>query len=326
MTKREYAEEMCQRLRSFLPEFSLRVVQTLKVNDTVCIGIELECRNDMQLFYVDHFYESGTEITEKLLSCIAKQIINYGVQDREQYMMEYMDYDKVKDRLVIRMMSKELNKKFLKNKVTFPACGGLCSVIGIMEKKDKENSFTSVGVTFQMIERWGISQWQLYKEAWQCMKKRQYRFFDMNQFALNMLLNKDSSCDYDIFYNPERVEVPLAQMYILTYEDKQYGASALADGDALRKIRDILKQDYYILPSSVHEVLVVPAELYYNQPASKTIELLEDMVKSVNSDRNAISLTDLLTNEVFHYSSGYGIEASKEYLSRVAETQDNIVS
>ena len=55
----------------------------------------------------------------------------------------------------------------------------------------------------------------------------------------------------------------------------------------------ILKKDYYILPSSVHEVIIVPySEIYV---CSK----LDEMVREINSTQ--VEEEDVLSNHVYLY-------------------------
>ena len=57
--------------------------------------------------------------------------------------------------------------------------------------------------------------------------------------------------------------------------------------------------DLYILPSSVHEVILIPCSL------SPTIEELTCMVREIN--RTEVSETERLSDQVYHYSLSEGI-------------------
>ena len=63
--------------------------------------------------------------------------------------------------------------------------------------------------------------------------------------------------------------------------------------NVLEMIGQILKKDYYILPSSVHEVIIVPySEIYV---CSK----LDEMVREINSTQ--VEEEDVLSNHVYLY-------------------------
>ena len=63
----------------------------------------------------------------------------------------------------------------------------------------------------------------------------------------------------------------------------------------LRMMGDILEEDFYILPSSIHEVIVVP------ESKSPVKQDLEEMVREINETQ--VMENERLTNEVYHYDS-----------------------
>ena len=48
------------------------------------------------------------------------------------------------------------------------------------------------------------------------------------------------------------------QMYVLTNSSKIQGAACMFYPHVLEMIGEILKEDFYILPSSIHEVIILP--------------------------------------------------------------------
>lgn len=83
-------------------------------------------------------------------------------------------------------------------------------------------------------------------------------------------------------------------MNILTTNGGVNGAGILLCSDYLTKIFDKIG-DYYILPSSVHEVIIVPKANY-----TADISDLSNMVKTINAD--IVDDTDVLSDEAFEYS------------------------
>ena len=87
------------------------------------------------------------------------------------------------------------------------------------------------------------------------------------------------------------------QMYVLTNERKQNGASILMCGRQLAALADKLDDDFYILPSSIHEVLAVPA-------SQMNYEELKQVVKDVNDTQ--VSDEEILGYEVYRYDREAG--------------------
>ena len=51
---------------------------------------------------------------------------------------------------------------------------------------------------------------------------------------------------------------PEEPMYVLTNQIRNYGASAILYPDRLAGISLCLKENFYVVPSSVHEMIIVP--------------------------------------------------------------------
>ena len=83
-------------------------------------------------------------------------------------------------------------------------------------------------------------------------------------------------------------------MYIMTNRQEVNGASVLLYDDVLQTFALKKKTDFYILPSSVHEVLLIPAD---NQISMST---LSSMVRDVNSSQ--LAREEILSDHVYYYS------------------------
>ena len=59
---------------------------------------------------------------------------------------------------------------------------------------------------------------------------------------------------------------------------------------------EIANHDWYIIPSSTHEVILV-------DPSTIEVEMLNDMIRSVNSD--VVSIEDYLSNDALKYDAEY---------------------
>ncbi len=82
---------------------------------------------------------------------------------------------------------------------------------------------------------------------------------------------------------------------VLTTEEGFLGASALFYPGIMEKVADAVGGDYYVLPSSVHEVLVIPGE------GMMTANEMAQMVKSINETQ--VEPQDRLCNRVMRYSA-----------------------
>lgn len=84
---------------------------------------------------------------------------------------------------------------------------------------------------------------------------------------------------------------PEGSMYCVTNKYNMYGSGVFADTDFLKECHEKFG-DFYILPSSVHEVLFVPVSDCINAAE------LKDMVKEVNA---TMPITDILSSNVYKF-------------------------
>ena len=106
---------------------------------------------------------------------------------------------------------------------------------------------------------------------------------------------------FEMFGLPEEQE---EMMYVATVPDKNSGAGVLAYQDFMDQAAEKLGGDFYILPSSIHEILLVPDN------GDKAADDLRDMVREVNATQ--VRPEEKLTDNVYHYDS-------REHIFELAE-------
>lgn len=96
---------------------------------------------------------------------------------------------------------------------------------------------------------------------------------------------------------PEIEESDEPQMYVLTNARKLHGANIMLYKEYLEIAAKKMNGDFYILPSSIHELLAVPV-------STAEIEELRQMVKEVND--NEVAPEEILGYEVYRYNRETG--------------------
>ena len=79
-------------------------------------------------------------------------------------------------------------------------------------------------------------------------------------------------------------------MFCITNEERMNGASLILHEDIRKQIGKFMKGDFYILPSSIHETLILPDNGTFSVPE------LNAMVKEVNATQ--VSLEEQLSDKV----------------------------
>lgn len=131
------------------------------------------------------------------------------------------------------------------------------------------------------MDTWNITEMELYKAA--CINAPQLlppRIENMNE-ALGGI------------FPPELFE-DLIPMYVLTNSEKLFGASCILYRDELKSFAVKMNSDLFILPSSVHEMILIPKRPDLNQSA------FLDIVAEINHSQ--VPEEDVLADSVFFYN------------------------
>lgn len=89
------------------------------------------------------------------------------------------------------------------------------------------------------------------------------------------------------------------QMYVLGHKDHMYGAVEMLDKKALKKAAEIFGKEFIILPSSIHETLLVPVTGREGE-----MEEYAKIVREVN-DKQVLP-EEILSYHIYHYSDDTG--------------------
>ena len=100
-------------------------------------------------------------------------------------------------------------------------------------------------------------------------------------------------------------------MWVLSNESRVDGAVAIASQETLKAAHEKLGEDFYVLPSSRHEILLVPQSMVTD------VEDLKQMVKEVNATE--VSKIDKLSDSVYHFN-GRHLSIADAQTEKISET------
>ena len=151
------------------------------------------------------------------------------------------------------------------------------------------DGIATVGFTNALFERLkleGVTMEDIEENAFENLRS-EAEFKGMTETLMEMMGSNEVS---DLIGSIPEDE----KMYVLSTRNRTHGAALILDDVILTNIRNRIKSDYFIIPSSVHEILVVK-----DDGSMGYVELLK-MVKEVNSTQ--VSDEDRLVDAVYHYS------------------------
>lgn len=208
------------------------------------------------------------------------------------------DFDQVKDHIVPRLIGQENNEELL-DKRPHTLVSDLAVTYHI-ELGSDGNGNMSVPITNDLMRSWNVTPEELHDIAISNMPDlAPSTFRTMNEVMAEMMMPEILA---DVGGDREAAEAfiesmmpPEGNMYVLSNEDKMNGATALLDEKVMAEISEKVGENYFILPSSIHETLIVP------ESAGMSLSDLETMVSEVNETQ--VAPQDRLSDHVYQYDA-----------------------
>ena len=275
-----YLEElMLKRLKT---GESVQKVQILKNNGVKLDGFSycIKGRRERPTVYVNQYYHE--QISEKELDDIAATVLKLQRESRllpADDLAQILDFESVKARIFYRLISRKRNEELLSQSPWLPWLD-MAIVFYLRIPEHIVKNATALIHTNHM-EQWEITLGELYRTAARNMSKEPVLLEPMESFLEN--------CGFQ----------PLSSsMHVLSNRRKEFGAALIVDPKVQRMCFRKLGEDYYVLPSSIHELILLPA--------SQTVcrEELDELVQEVNE--SCVSREDYLSGHAYFYSSCIG--------------------
>lgn len=214
-----------------------------------------------------------------------------------------MDYENMKEKLSVEVISAEANADLLAN-VPHDRMEDLAVVYRFV-MESSEDGRASILVTNNLMDRMGVSHEQLRSDVLENSPEiRPVVIMGMNEVMKEMMGPEV----YEMFGIPDDAE---ETMYVATVPDKNSGAGVIAYQDFMDQAAERVGGDFFVLPSSINEILLVPDN------GDMTADALRDMVKDVNAKE--VSPEERLSDNVYHYDSkDHVFELAEKFEARLA--------
>ena len=284
-------------IKDYLPEkFKKADVEIREITKVNKVKDALVIRaNDEKVvpnFYLDDIYENykETQDLESVLRNMADSYVKHLESGREMKIPEFTR-EFVSENVIMAMINTESNREMLAG-VPHREINDCSIIYRVMVDKSGEGIASAV-VNNDIAESVGLTEEELFFAATENTKRLlPVKIQSMNEIMMGMMIGEGM---------PKEVAEEMAQsmtpgdmpaMWIVTNEQGVNGAVNMLYDDNLQGLAQRLQDDLYILPSSIHEVICIPASM--GDP-----EELASMVHEVNS--TVVSLEERLSNQVYHY-------------------------
>ena len=231
------------------------------------------------LLYLDDYYihyQNG-ELLENIIRNIRADY-DKKVQMAAVKIPNLQEFENIRGRVIYRLVNYEKNKEILED-CPHIRLYDLAVTFRWVARIDDVGVSTSL-ITNKQVKEWGVSVNDLVLAARQNTPRLfPAQIIDMGEMLAGMV---------SFILYPS--DIP---MYILTNKQELNGASALLYGDVLKDFANKKGADMYILPSSIHEVIMVPADRI-NDP-TKLLSIVHD------ANTTVVSIGDVLSDSVYYY-------------------------
>lgn len=261
--------------------FSKNVTKNNSVSLTG-LSIRQEGHNVSPTIYIDEFlewYEAGVSV-----DLIAKTIISIYREQRVPFQFDVStitDYEKAKSRIIFQLVNTERNAGLLK---TIPSRRFLdFSIIFKIFFGSSPMGNAAMTITNELLDLWNVNAEAIYQIAL------------INTPIIQEYSLKDMQAIMDIISGTsiDKESTKPGEMYVLTNKQCVCGCGCILYPHVLEDFSKQIGKDFYILPSSRHEVILLP-------DGNEDTHYLLQIVRNINKE--TLEQEDFLSDNIYFYS------------------------
>lgn len=268
------------------------IYTAVKNNGSIKKGVLIETPDDntAPAMYLDEFFErfqKGEDIKQ-----LAQEVLVFyeNIRIKGTWNCDsFQNYEKIRDKVLFRLINTEKNEGILKYIPHIQVLDLSVVFYILLESGESENA--TVQIRNEHLKLWGIQKEALYHSAVEnASKLLPAEFFTMRHAVEEML-----ECEFTQEENllDSRDDNVQDVMYILTNSIRSYGAACMVYPHVLEMIGGMLKENFFVLPSSVHEIIIVPESKGIDE------EEMSEMVNEINEAQ--VAPEEVLSNHAYFY-------------------------
>ena len=315
---RMFADEIASGIMKYFPEnrqVQCRVVETMKNNNVTRVGITFHDQGEKvgPVIYMEPYREAATD--GRPMSEIMREIAGIASRSMDKTeligSLDYGDYESVKEYLSVTLINGRDNRQML-SRMPHRQIEDLALILEL--KFPMEEGIGSIKVSRELAELWAVDTDTLFDQAQEnSLKAEPPSLHRMEDTMLSLAFGSDAA--ENLLENPAPEEAP-SQLYVLSNMSKNKGAAVLSYPGVLEKADQLFPEGFYILPSSIHELLIVP-----KSPEIDPKELGE-MVRAVN--RAEVAKEEQLSDRVYEYDREAGMIRQVQESIRQKEVREAV--
>lgn len=297
MEYREFLKNVRKEVESrYDSNVSVTLNHVMKNNGTELDGITImeKDKNIAPTIYINSFYDRYREGVS--LKAVVSEIIRIYNQNKNSININadyFENYENVRKTIVYKLVNYQKNKKLLED-VPYKRVLDLAVVFYCLIEQRKGVSATAL-IHNEHLRIWNVTEDEIYNDA---LKNTPVLLAGSIVPMSKILSEIAGTAPVD---NDEKVCEYTGEdiLYVLTNSSRVNGAACILYDNLLKKFANDVHSDLYILPSSVHEVIIVPKKNAFDKSE------LADMVREVNEQ--GVSQDEILSDNVYEYNRKNGL-------------------
>lgn len=292
MEYKDFAEQTVSLLRNrFNGQLDVEIHTVRKNNSVQRTGVLIKDKraDASPVIYLEPFFDMYEKCHD--MEEIVAEIMNEYRQNEFHFdVKSIMDFDSIRDRIIYVAVNMHMNEELLREAPYRELAEDLAVVYRIMLDNMEDGSSASARITNTLMDTWSADE----ETLWACAKENNKRLKEPICRSLFEVLSECLAAKGDSvnmkFLDSTKEAVP--EMYVLTSRDRQYGASVIADKAFMKKMFNDIGS-FFILPSSLHEVIAIP-----EKDENAAVEL-KAIVQYVNETQ--LEEEEVLADQVYKY-------------------------
>lgn len=242
--------------------------------------------NTYPTIYINDFFE--THQRGRSISEIVDVIFNIFQKSKQEEAVDltgFKNYERARKQIAFKLINYEKNWELLKD-VPHKIFFNLAIVFYYTVTEAPFYGHASILIHNSHLQLWGICSEKLYQDAMENTPQLYPAWIGNIQDVMLELL-EDSELE---------TEVDKIPMYVLSNKPKVMGAACMLYPGVLKNFAQKMGCNLYILPSSIHEVILLPDDGKSDKKA------LFDMVEEIN--RTQVAESEVLADAIYYYERG----------------------
>lgn len=294
MTYEIFKQQLLNSLQEFFPKGTRLSIQPFFRNNHLLFdGLTVlePGSNVSPAIYLNHYYDTLQEGIS--FSTILSQILCYYYEHCSIRTVDtsfFTCFEQIRPRIAYKLINYQKNRELLKEVPHFPYLD-LALVFYCLIQEDSEQS-ASILIYHKHLEYWNISKHDLLAiAAVNTPILLPLSFHSMADLILPMCsLSSSEECQAA----EEFLDSEVIPIYVLTNRQRRNGACCILYEAALQMAAERLKDNLCILPSSIHEVIVIPGS------AAAAPQELSQVIQEINLTE--VSPEETLSGHAYYYS------------------------